>query len=173
MANLIGQRLGQYEITGVLGKGGMAIVYRARQSNIERDVAIKVIIPDLAATPDLIQRFEREAKTVASLVHPHILKLFDYGQHEDILYLVMELLSGGSLADLIRRGPLSPERIERLLDQIADALDYAHTRGLIHRDLKPQNILLDERGNAHLTDFGIAKLLKQTSILTQSGTAMG
>src|SRR5579859_1666756 len=110
MANLIGQRLGQYEITGVLGKGGMAIVYRARQSNIERDVAIKVIKPDMAETPDLIQRFEREAKTVASLAHPHILKLFDYGQHEDILYLVMELLSGGSLADLIHQRPLPAEQ---------------------------------------------------------------
>lgn len=173
MANLTGQRLGQYEITQELGRGGMAVVYRARQLNIERDVAIKVIKPDLAAIGDLAERFQREAKTIASLQNPHILKLFDYGQHEDILYFVMELISGGSLADLLRGGALPPERIATLLDQITDALDYAHSRGVIHRDLKPQNILLDERGNAHLTDFGIAKLLGQAAPITQTGLAVG
>src|SRR5258706_7526682 len=119
MADLIGQRIYNYEITGVLGKGGMAIVYRARQLNIQREVAIKVIKPDLAETDDLIKRFEREANTVASLSHPHILKLFDFGQHEGLLYLVMELLPGGTLADAIREKPLSPDRAARLFDQIA------------------------------------------------------
>src|SRR5258706_15476967 len=136
MADLIGQRIYNYEITGVLGKGGMAIVYRARQLNIQREVAIKVIKPDLAETDDLIKRFEREANTVASLAHPHILKLFDFGQFDGMLFLVMELMTGGTLADRIKQQPLSPELATRYLDQVADALDYAHAQGLIHRDLK-------------------------------------
>ncbi len=173
MADLIGHQITNYEITGVLGKGGMAVVYRARQLNIQREVAIKVIKPDLADTEDLLKRFEREANTVASLSHPHILKLFDFGQYEGLLYLVMELLTGGALADEIRQGPLSVDRTARLVDQMAGALDYAHMQGLIHRDLKPQNILLDQRGNAHLTDFGIAKILGATTNLTQSGVVMG
>src|SRR5689334_16227728 len=173
MADLIGQRIYNYEITSVLGKGGMAIVYRARQLNIQREVAIKIIKPDLSQTDDLIRRFEREANTVASLSHPHILKLFDFGQFEGMLYLVMDLMPGGTLADKIRATPLSPEQAARLLDQIANALDYAHSQGLIHRDLKPQNILLDKQGNAHLTDFGIAKVLTETTGFTQTGVAIG
>jgi serine/threonine protein kinase/formylglycine-generating enzyme required for sulfatase activity len=173
MANLIGQRIGNYKITGVLGKGGMAVVYRARQLNIQREVAIKVIKPDITESYDIIKRFEQEVNTIASLTHPHILKLFDAGQYEGMLYLVMELLTGGALSNLIRGNPLPLERAERLLDQMADALDYAHSQGLIHRDLKPQNILLDKQGNAHLADFGIAKILGATTTLTQSGTSMG
>jgi tRNA A-37 threonylcarbamoyl transferase component Bud32 len=174
MANLIGQTLGQYQITALLGKGGMATVYRARQSSIGRDVAIKVIKPDLIESEEFKVRFDREAQVIAAMSHPHILKVFDYGQHGDLVYLVMELLSGGSLADLIRSaGKLPLADISRLLDQIASALDYAHRRAIVHRDLKPQNVLLDEERNAFLTDFGIAKLLSETSALTQSGMAMG
>jgi serine/threonine protein kinase len=174
MANLIGQTLGQYQITALLGKGGMATVYRARQSSINRDVAIKVIKPDLIESEEFKVRFDREAQVIAAMSHPHILKVFDYGQHGDLVYLVMELLSGGSLADLIRSaGKLPLADISRLLDQIASALDYAHRRAIVHRDLKPQNVLLDEERNAFLTDFGIAKLLGETSALTQSGMAMG
>src|SRR5260221_5000552 len=156
MDTLIGQRLGQYEITGLLGKGGMATVYRARQLNIQREVAIKVIKPDLAETADFVQRFKREAETIATLSHLHIVKLFDYGQQDNSTYLVMELLTGGSLGDLIRKGSLTRSYTSHLLDQIASALDYAHRRRVVHRDLKPQNILLDEDGNAFLTDFSIA-----------------
>src|SRR5258708_4592245 len=173
MAGLIGQRLGQYEIVALLGRGGMATVYRARQLNIKREVAIKVIRADLAETADFIKRFEREAETIASLRHPYILKLFDYGEFGDTVYLVMELVSGGSLAELISKGPLPVATASRLLEQIASALDYSHERGIIHRDLKPQNVLLDEQNNPILTDFGIAKILSQTTSLTQSGMAMG
>jgi serine/threonine protein kinase len=173
MADLIGEHLGQYEITGLLGEGGMATVYRARQVSMKRDVAIKVIESKLTRNPDFVKRFEREAQTVASLSHPFILKVFDYGQQGESIYLVMELLVGGSLADHIRRGPLSLDTTTRLLEQIASALDYAHERGVVHRDLKPQNVLLDEKSNALLTDFGIAKLLGETTGLTRSGVAMG
>src|SRR5262249_27202554 len=145
----------------------------ARQINIKRDVAIKVIEPDLAESTDFIRRFEREAETIASLRHPHILKLFDYGQQGDLMFFVMELMEGGSLAKLIRKGPLSLETASRLLDQICSALDYAHGRDIVHRDLKPQNVLLDAQGNAFLTDFGIARLVQQTTQLTQSGMMMG
>src|SRR5579859_6499172 len=173
MANLIGQRLGQYEILSLVGKGGMAMVYRARQASIERDVAIKVMKPDLADAEDFVRRFQREAKAIASLSHPFILKVFDYGQQGDLVYLVMELLRGGSLSDLIRQQSLSPDAASRILEQVASALDYAHERGIIHRDLKPHNVLLDEKGNAHLTDFGIAKILGTNVTVTQSGLVMG
>src|SRR5215831_9567815 len=118
MANLIGQRFGQYEIVALLGKGGMATVYRAQQTSMGRDVAIKVIKPDLVEAGDFVTRFEREARTVAQLSHPHILKVFDYGQHGELVYLVMELLPGGSLAEQIRRGALSPEVAGLVVDQI-------------------------------------------------------
>lgn len=174
MADLIGQRLGQYEIIASIGAGGMATVYRARQLNIRREVAIKVIKSDLAASADFIRRFEREAETIAGLSHPHILKLFEYGEQGGVLYLVMELLSGGSLSELItRERPLPLDKITRIIEQIASALDYAHQEGIIHRDLKPQNVLFDKAGNAFLSDFGIAKLLTGETSLTQTGMAMG
>jgi len=178
-SNLIGQTLGQYEITALLGAGGMASVYRARQTSMERDVAIKVIKPELAESlsdakrQEFLKRFEREARMIASLSHAHILKVFDYGKRDDMVYLVMELLSGGSLANLISQGALPLGRVGDLLKQISSALDYAHRNGIIHRDLKPQNVLLDNDGNGFLTDFGIAKLLSSTSALTQGGSAMG
>lgn len=172
MIDLIGQCLGQYEVTAPLGKGGMATVYRAHQLNVERDVAIKVLKPELVDNPDFIKRFEREAKLSASLSHPHILKLFDYGQQGDIIYLVTELLPGGSLADLIKTGPpLSLTR--RILKQIAQALDYAHRRGIVHRDLKPQNVLFDDDGNVFLVDFGIATLLSEVAEQAQTGLIVG
>ncbi|MBX3328316.1 MAG: serine/threonine protein kinase, partial [Nitrospira sp.] len=138
MQDLIGTKLGQYTITSLLGTGGMAAVYRARQESVKRDVAIKVIQSTLANDPDFIRRFEREAETVAQISHPHILKVFDFGEQGGLLYIVMELLPGGSLADLLARGNLPVDRIVKLFEQIASALDYAHTLGIVHRDLKPQ-----------------------------------
>jgi serine/threonine protein kinase len=174
MDTLIGQHLGQYEIISKIGTGGMATVYRARQTSIDRDVAIKVLRADLIEDVDFAERFQREARTIASLSHLHILKVFDYGHQGGLAYLVMELLEGGSLSRLIHQGgPLPIARANRLLDQIAQALDYAHQRGIIHRDLKPDNVLLDKSGNAFLTDFGIAKLLNETTSLTRTGTMMG
>jgi serine/threonine protein kinase len=173
MVSLIGQRLGQYEITALLGKGGMATVYRARQASIGRDVALKVIRADLAQSEEFIGRFDREAKTIAQLSHPQILKLFDYGQQDDLVYLVMELHESGSLEQLSRSSSLSLTAIERILEQIASALNYAHQQGIIHRDLKPQNVLMDRHQNAILTDFGIAKLLHETTTFTREGMLVG
>ncbi len=173
MSDLIGQRLGQYEILAVLGRGGMAVVYRARQESMKRDVAVKVIKTNLAQVGDFLDRFSREAQMVALLSHPHILKVFDYGQQGDQVFLVMELLTGGSLAGMIKQGPLPLAIAARALDQIGSALDHAHRRGIIHRDLKPQNILLDEEGNTFLTDFGIAKLINDTTSLTNPNLTIG
>jgi formylglycine-generating enzyme required for sulfatase activity/serine/threonine protein kinase len=174
MAELIGQQLGQYKIISILGEGGMATVYRAQQTTVSRDVAVKVIETKLARDSEFVTRFRREAETIATLDHPHILKLFDFGQRGDLLYLVMELKLGGTLAQRLKQKPLSLDEVERLIAQLTEALDYAHRKGIIHRDIKPQNVLLDESGNAALTDFGIAKVLtSERTALTQSGISMG
>src|SRR5579859_1705744 len=171
-----GRQIGQYEIVALLGSGGMASVYRAHQrysGGAERDVALKVIDPRLAQSEEFIARFDREARTLVSLSHPHILKAFDFGQDQGIVYLVMELMSGGSLVDLMRAATPPFDLVIRLVDQVGSALDYAHKRGIIHRDLKPHNVLLDEEHNAFLTDFGIIKLLSGNTALTHSGTVIG
>ncbi len=173
MTSLIGQYLGQYVVTEPLSKGGMATVYRARQLNVDRDVAIKVLKPEFVKNPEFIKQFEREAKLIASLSHPHILKLFDYGNQGDIVYLVTELLPGGSLADRIKAGPLPLDTAGRIFGQMTQALDYAHRRGIIHRDLKPGNVLLDEDGNVFLVDFGIATLLSEVAEQAQTGLIVG
>lgn len=172
---LLGRRLGQYVIDSLLGEGGMATVYKARQTSVDRDVAIKVIRADRVGTTGFTERFQREAKTIASLSHIHILKIFDYGSEENLAFIVMELLDGGSLNRLISNdNRLSLDNGARLLGQIGSALDYAHGQGIIHRDLKPENVLLDKFQNAFLTDFGIARLMNQQSnALTQTGAVMG
>jgi serine/threonine-protein kinase len=159
----------------VIGKGGMATVCRAHQPSMNRDVAIKIIAPDLASDPEFLARFEREAKIVANLQHPHILPVYDFGHDNGMTYLVMRLMLGGSLAQELHGGPIPVERVIELTRQIGSALDYAHLRGIVHRDLKPTNILLDETGNACLTDFGIAKMISggPTTGLTATGQVMG
>jgi serine/threonine-protein kinase len=156
---LIGKTLGQFEILDELGRGGMATVYRARQKNINRIVAVKVLPPSLLHDPTFYERFAREVDVIAHLEHPHILPIYDYGEAEGVPFIAMRYLAGGSLAQRIRRGLPSVSTLWRPVSQVAQGLDHAHRQGIIHRDLKPGNILLDDNGNAYLTDFGIAKVL--------------
>jgi serine/threonine protein kinase len=145
-----------YELRQLLGAGGFGVVYRAFQPAVDREVAIKVILPEFANRLDFIRRFELEAQLVARLEHPHIVPLYDYWREPDGAYLVMRFLRGGSLRDALRHGPLAPQAAERLLDHVAQALAVAHRQRVIHLDIKPENILLDEEGNHYLSDFGIA-----------------
>lgn len=162
-----------YEFLGRIGEGGFGEVYQAYQRSIDRHVAIKVILPELANDPEFIQRFESEAQMVAKLEHPNIVPLYDYWRDKDGAYLVMRLLRGGNLSLTLRKGAWSLEESTKLLDQIAAALDFAHRQGVVHRDIKPQNILFDEDGNAYLTDFGIAINLFQPLDITSADNIMG
>jgi Tol biopolymer transport system component len=156
MALTAGTKLGPYEIQSPLGAGGMGEVYRAHDSRLGRDVAIKVLPPQLQADPDLKARFEREARAISSLQHAHICTLFDVGHQDGIDYLVMEYLEGETLAARLLRGPLPIDQVLAIAIQTADALERAHRHGIIHRDLKPGNIMLTKSG-AKLMDFGLAK----------------
>jgi serine/threonine protein kinase len=174
VSDLVGQRLGKFEILAVLGKGGMATVYRARQTDLKREVAIKVMKASLAESEDFLVRFRREAELVARLEHPNIITIYDYGQEGETVYIAMRLLPGGSLSDRLRKhGALAPQETLRITKQIASALALAHARGIIHRDLKPQNVLFDSADNAVLTDFGIAKVDSSSTQLTGTGIAIG
>src|SRR6516164_1986287 len=149
-------RLGPYEILAPLGAGGMGEVYRARDTRLDRTVAIKILPAHLSSDPVRKQRFEREAKTISSLNHPHICVLHDIGQQDGIDYLVMECVEGETLAKRLEKGPLPQEQVLKYGAQVADALDKAHRSGVVHRDLKPGNIMLTT-GGAKLLDFGLAK----------------
>jgi serine/threonine protein kinase len=160
MPNLAGQSIKGYELLERIGAGGFGAVYRAYQSTVGREVAVKVILPGYANNPDFIRRFEVEAQLVARLEHLHIVPLYDYWREPNGAYLVMRWLRGGSLQRALREGPFDLKPAALLLDQIASGLDAAHNQGVIHCDLKPSNILLDEEGNAYLADFSIAKILR-------------
>ncbi len=151
-----GTKLGPYEILAPIGAGGMGEVYRARDTRLDRTVAIKILTQGIADTPEVRQRFEREARAISSLSHPHICALFDVGHQDGIEYLVMEYLEGETLAARIEKGPLANAELLRFASQIADALDKAHRQGIVHRDLKPANVMLTKSG-AKLLDFGLAK----------------
>jgi Tol biopolymer transport system component len=155
MAIAAGVRLGPYEIVAAIGAGGMGEVYRARDTRLDRIVAIKILPTHLAADPQLRERFDREARAISSLNHPHICALFDVG-HDEVDYLVLEFLEGQTLADRLRSGPLPVADALKCAVQIADALDRAHRSGVVHRDLKPANVMLTRAG-AKLLDFGLAK----------------
>ncbi|MFW5691555.1 MAG: serine/threonine-protein kinase [Chloroflexota bacterium] len=156
---LIGRMMGQFQIVEEIGRGGMATVYRALQQSMNRTVAVKVLPRQMLHDPGFYDRFVREVEVISALEHPHILPIYDYGQTDGLPFIAMRYLGGGSLEQRIRRGALSLEEIEKPLRQVAQALDYAHQQGIIHRDLKPGNIMLDEGGNAYLSDFGIARVL--------------
>jgi len=181
MAITTGSRLGPYEMVALIGAGGMGEVYKARDTRLDRSVAIKVLPPAFAGNAQLKLRFEREAKTISQLTHPHICTLYDVGNEQGVEYLVMELLDGETLADRIARGPLPMRDVLRYGGEIAEALDRAHRAGVVHRDLKPGNVMITKSG-AKLLDFGLAKggALEitadgetQQKALTQEGTILG
>lgn len=174
MEDLTGKQLGPYQIVAALGEGGMATVFKAYQPSMDRYVALKVLPRHFASDPEFIGRFSQEAKVIANLQHPHILPVHDFGEADGYTYLAMRFIEGGTLADWLKEnGPLSLEKIRSIITQVGGALDYAHSRNVIHRDVKPSNILVDEWGNCLLTDFGLAKMTATTSHLTQTGGILG
>jgi len=173
MQDLSGQQIKGYELREILGAGGFGAVYRAHQPVIGREVAIKIILPHYANHPDFIRRFEVEAQVIARLEHPHIIPLYDYWRDPDGAYLVMRYLRGGSLRRRLDAGPLNLLEASSILDQVAGALAVAHRQGVVHRDIKPDNVLFDESGNAYLTDFGIAKDLGSSTSVTQGDMVIG
>jgi len=175
MPNLIGQSIGRYHILEQLGEGGMATVYKAYDTRLERNVALKVLRIDQFIPAQLqmvLQRFEREAKSLAKLKHPNIVNILDFGEHEEMPYLVMEYLPGGTLKQKLGRAIPWREAIQTLLP-VARGLAYAHQHGVVHRDVKPANVLIDQNQEPILTDFGIAKLLEGTEGHTLTGSGVG
>lgn len=157
MSLQIGQQLGSYEITSLLGKGGMGEVYRARDLKLKRDVAIKVLPDEFSRDTERVARFQREAEVVASLNHPHIAAIYHIERDGEWQLLVLELVEGETLADRIGRGPIPVDEALVLARQIAEALEAAHERGVTHRDVKPANIKITSEGQAKVLDFGLAK----------------
>src|SRR5579884_136813 len=167
-----GEVLGGYRILEVIGIGGMAIVYRAEQMSLGRHVALKVLSPELGRDEAFQERFRREGKHVASLEHPHVVTVYDSGEADGRLFLAMRFVEGSTLADRMRAGALPARETLSILRPIGDALEAAHGMGLVHRDVKPQNILLADRGHPYLADFGIAKGA-HTNGLTVTGGFLG
>ncbi len=157
-----GTRLGAYEILSPLGAGGMGEVYRARHVKLGRDVAIKVLPDELAADPERLQRFEREARTASSLNHPNIVTIHDIDEQGGTCYIAMELVEGKTLGNRLGEGPVPPSEILALATQIAEGLAKAHAAGIVHRDLKPENLMITDDGLVKILDFGLAKLTPQT-----------
>jgi serine/threonine protein kinase len=149
-----------YRVASLVGRGGMGVVYRATDLSLQRPVALKLIAPELAEDEHFRVRFLRESRLAASLDHPSVVPIYEAGERDGELYLAMRYVEGSDLKTLLEReGKLSPERSLGILAQIADALDAAHRRALVHRDVKPANVLLDDEGHGYLTDFGIAEQL--------------
>jgi len=175
MALAAGSNLGPYRIIEPVGRGGMASVFKAYEPSLDRYVALKVLPPEFLHDPSFAERFRREAQTIARLEHPQIIPIFAYDIDAETgtPWMAMRLISGGSLSQRIKQGRLAPSESARILKDVAEALDYAHAAGVIHRDVKPQNVLLDDAGRVYLADFGIAKMVESTAHMTQTGMITG
>lgn len=156
-------KLSGLEVQELIGKGGMGAVYRARQTDLDRNVAIKILPREIQGDPGFGERFLREARTLAKLNHPNIVAVYDFGQVDSLFYFVMEFVDGVTLRDTIAAGNIKPEEALRIIPDLCDALQFAHEEGIVHRDIKPENILLDKRGRIKIADFGLAKLVKGDS----------
>jgi predicted Ser/Thr protein kinase len=166
----------QLEILALLGQGGMGAVYKARQTKLDRLVAVKVLPPEWGKDPAFAERFAREAKALAKLTHPHIVAVHDFGESDGLFYLIMEYVDGANLRQILNEGQLPPDEALGIIPQVCEALHYAHEEGIVHRDIKPENILLDSKGRAKIADFGLAKLLNRPRAaftLTGSQQVMG
>jgi tetratricopeptide (TPR) repeat protein len=169
----IPKRLGKYEIIGEIGRGGFAAVYEAVDTTLDRTVALKALAPHLLWDPSFMERFQQEAKLAANLKHPNIVVIYEFGQLEGVVYITMEYLGGQNLAELVHeQGTLDPSRILKITSQVASALDYAHSKRLVHRDIKPNNIMIGADDHVTVTDFGIAKAAAATA-LTTTGKIFG
>ena len=169
---MIGREIGGYRIVEQVGMGGMAVVYKAFDPRTERYVALKVLPQQYSKDPTFLTRFENEARAISKLEHLHILPVFAYGEQDGTSYMAMRYMDSGTLSDRIRKSPLSFSEISKILRQLGEALDYAHSNGILHRDIKPSNALLDQSGNAYLTDFGIAKMVGDSSGLDLTGSGL-
>ena len=164
----------RYELTHLIARGGMADVYRARDRLLDRPVALKVLFPELSVDRTFVERFRREAQAAANLFHPNIVQVFDWGEDDGTYFIVMEYIDGQPLSMVLRdTGPMEAVRAATIVAPVADALDYAHRRGVVHRDVKPGNVLIAEGGGVKVTDFGIARAVNTEESLTQTGAVMG
>lgn len=174
MEDLTGKQLGSYRIVAQIGEGGMASVFKSYQPKMDRYIALKILPRHLSKNSVFVERFSQEARVIAKLEHPHILPVFDFGEEDGYTYLAMRFVEGGSLGNLLKKNrKLELPQITRFIAQVGGALDYAHKQGVIHRDFKPGNVLLDKFENCLLTDFGIAKLMEATTNLTATGGILG
>src|SRR5262249_2639286 len=182
MAITIGQQLGSYEITALLGKGGMGEVYRARDLKLKREVAIKILPEEFSRDPDRISRFQREAEILASLNHPNIACIYDFLEVHSARYLVLELIDGETLADRMKHGPIPVKEALDIALHLCEALEVAHEKGVVHRDLKPANVKITSDGRVKVLDFGLAKAMEQVpatmlsnspTLISMAGTNVG
>ena len=169
----IGRELAGYRLEALLGRGGMGVVYRARDLALDRDVALKLLAPHLADDVSFRERFLRESRLAASLEHPNVVPIHDAGEIDGQLYIAMRLVDGTDLKQLLREGPLEPARAIHILEQVAGALDAAHARGLVHRDVKPSNVLLDQAEHAYLADFGLSRYLGEAGAALGAENSLG
>jgi len=166
MAFIIGETVGPYTIEAQIGQGGMATVYKAYHPTLDRHVAIKVMDPSLVKERDFIERFKREARVIAKLDNPHIVPVYDFDEHNGQPYIVLKVIDGKTLRDRMKESSLSKSEILKIVSAVGDGLQYAHNRGVLHRDTKPSNVLISSEGNVFLTDFGLARFVETISSLT-------